>query len=54
MNMGGFIPQSFISEAGLLHTELVSYNANMTKQEKNITKKCWHPKMEGLCKNEQG
>lgn len=37
MNMGGFIPQSFISEAGLLHTELVSYNANMTKQERNIT-----------------
>lgn len=39
MNMGGFIPQSFINEAGLLHTELVSYNASITKKERNITLK---------------
>lgn len=54
MNMGGFIPQSFINEAGPFHTELVTYNASTTKEEGNGTLKYWHPRMEGLWENGQG
>ena len=39
MNMVGFIALSFTNESGLLHTDLVSYNASMAKEEINITLK---------------